>query len=168
MNKKELRRSLLVKRDSLKDISLTILECIKELGILEKVNTIGIYYPLKGEINVLPIMDMYKDKRYFFPKTEEDISFYEERDINNFHEAKFHVMEPNSCNLIERDKIDLFIVPCVGITKDNQRIGYGKGYYDRYLNGYKGITIGVCYKELADLDFKCDEWDLRLDYVIKG
>ena len=77
-------------------------------------------------------------------------------------------MEPISNELMNRDEIDVFIVPCVGITKDRQRIGYGKGYYDRYLKGYKGITIGVNYKELSNIDFKCDSWDLVLDYVIVG
>lgn len=168
MTKAELRKALLVKRDSLKDISLTIIRQIKDLKILDGKKIVGIYYPLKGEIDVTALVNMYPDIRFCFPKTEDEISFYEENDLSNFHEAKFRVMEPNSFKHILRDEIDLFIVPCVGITKDKQRIGYGKGYYDRYLKGYLGKKIGVCYKELSNLDFKCDEWDLYLDYVIVG
>ena len=168
MDKKELRKSLILKRDSLEDISLKICKQIIDSHLLDNAKNIGIYYPLKSEISVLPLIDAYKDKCFYFPKTLDEISFYKENDINNFKEAKFHVMEPISNELMNRDEIDVFIVPCVGITKDRQRIGYGKGYYDRYLKGYKGITIGVNYKELSSIDFKCDSWDLVLDYVIVG
>lgn len=168
MDKKELRKSLIIKRDSLKDISLNICKQIIDSHLLDNAKTIGIYYPLKSEISVLPLIDIYKDKSFCFPKTNEEISFYKENDINNFKEAKFHVMEPISNEYVRRDMIDVFIIPCVGITADFKRIGYGKGYYDRYLEGYKGLTIGINYKELSNLDFECDSWDLKLDYVIVG
>lgn len=167
-SKKELRKSLLNKRDTLKDVSLSIVRAIIDSKILEKYHTIGIYYPLKGEINLLPLLDYYKDKSFCFPKTEDVISFYKENDLNNFSEKKFHVLEPNSNNYIPRDMIECFIVPCVGITRDKQRIGYGKGYYDRYLAGYKGLKLAGIYKELNNIDFKCDEYDLVLDYVFEG
>ena len=168
MNKKELRKSLLVKRDSLKDISLNIIKQIVDSKILDDKKVVGIYYPLDKEINLLPLIDIYPHIKFCFPKTLDEISFYHENDINNFSKKKFNVMEPNSNEFIKRDDIELFLVPCVGITKGLQRIGYGKGYYDRYLEGYKGIKIGICYKELSNLDFVCDEYDIRLDYVIIG
>lgn len=168
MTKKELRKNLLIKRDSLRDISLNIIRHIKETKILDGFKRIGIYYPLKGEINLLSLIDIYPDKEFCFPKTMEEIAFYHENNISNFHKAKFNVLEPNSNILVERDSIDVFLIPCVGITYNNKRIGYGKGYYDRYLDGYKGMKIGICYKELSNLDFECDEWDLVLDKVIVG
>ncbi len=147
------------------DTSLSIVRDIVDSKILEKYNTIALYYPLAGEINLLPLLNEYKDKRFVFPKTLDVISFYYENDLNNFSEKKFHVMEPNSNNLVERSEIECFIIPCVGITKDMQRIGYGKGYYDKYLLGYTGLKIGVVYKELNNIDFKGDPWDLKLDIV---
>lgn len=168
MDKKELRLSLLERRDSLEDISLSICRQIIETHLLDNVKRVGIYYPLKKEINLLSLLDYYRNIEFCFPKTEDEISFYSENDLTNFQEAKFHVMEPNSNNLVQRDDIDLFLIPTVGITKDMQRIGYGKGYYDRYLNGYKGIKVGICYKQCANLDFKCDDWDLKFDQIVLG
>ncbi len=147
------------------DTSLSIVRDIIQSKILEKYNTIAIYYPLSGEINLLPLLKEYPNKRFVFPKTSDVISFYYENDLNNFSEQKFHVMEPNSNNLVERSSIECFLIPCVGITKDMQRIGYGKGYYDKYLSGYKGLKIGITYKELNNIDFKADPWDLKLDIV---
>ena len=62
MDKKELRKSLIIKRDSLKDISLNICKQIIDSHLLDNAKTIGIYYPLKSEISVLPLIDTYKDK----------------------------------------------------------------------------------------------------------
>lgn len=168
MNKKELRKSLLKRRDSLEDISLNIIAQIVDSKILDNHKVVGIYHPLDKEINLLPLLDIYKDIVFCFPKTEDVISFYAERDLNKFSKKKFNVMEPITNNLIERDDIELFIIPCVGITKDYHRIGYGKGYYDKYLDGYKGIKVGVCYKELANLDFKCDPYDVAFDKIFIG
>ncbi|MCR5307860.1 MAG: hypothetical protein K6E24_02565, partial [bacterium] len=52
--------------------------------------------------------------------------------------------------------------------KDNNRVGYGRGYYDRYLKDYKGITIGVGYdfQEVDKIDVK--PTDVKLNYIIKG
>ena len=62
----------------------------------------------------------------------------------------------------------MFLIPCVGITNENKRIGYGKGYYDRYLSGYSGLKIGIVYKELNNIDLKCDIYDVILDMVFEG
>ena len=66
-----------------------------------------------------------------------------------------------------RDEIECFIIPCVALSLHNQRLGYGKGYYDRYLAGYKGLKIGIVYKN-AILDIDMDSYDLVLDIVYSG
>lgn len=164
IDKSSLRKELLVKRKSLNDISNLLINDLIESYILNKYSRIGIYYPLEYEINVLPIIDYYKDKEFYFPKTiGNDILFF--KNNNNFIKGKFNVMEPNNNMEVSRDDIEVFIVPCVGITLDKQRIGYGKGYYDRYLSGYKGLLIALNYKELSNLDFKTDNYDIKLDYI---
>ena len=167
MLKKELRKSLLEKRDSLEDISLSIVSDIINSKILDNLKKVAIYYPLKKEISVLELINHYPSIDFCFPKTKNEIEFFCEKDLSMFKEGKFHCFEPITTNFVCRDDIDAFIIPCVGITKDNGRIGYGKGYYDRYLDGYKGIKIGVIYKELNKIDFECDPWDLKLDYVFE-
>jgi 5-formyltetrahydrofolate cyclo-ligase len=67
----------------------------------------------------------------------------------------------------ERDEIECFLIPCVATTLDKYRIGYGKGYYDRYLEGYKGKKIGITYKNTS-LECKADSYDVLLDIVLMG
>jgi len=57
------------------------------------------------------------------------------------------------------------IVPALAFDENNYRLGYGGGYYDRFLRDYKGISIGLCYKELI-MNIPIEEHDIPTDIVI--
>ena len=78
-------------------------------------------------------------------------------------DGMFNTKEPIG-KIVDRNTIDCFIIPCVAITTDNKRIGYGKGYYDRYLQGYRGLKIGICYDNMKNVDVKADLFDVIVDY----
>ena len=109
--------------------------------------------------------DYYKDIEFYLPKTENDLSFI--KYDGNLFDGPFHTKEPIG-NAINRDLIECFIIPCVAISKDLKRIGYGKGYYDKYLKDYKGLKIGICYNDVKALDVLMDDFDLKLDIIFTG
>jgi 5-formyltetrahydrofolate cyclo-ligase len=167
MNKNEIRKNALSIRGKLKS-EATDNKIVDELSnIISKFDNIGIYYPIGSEINILKIMDKYPNKRFYLPITREEISFIEYKKEDTLIDAKFKTKEPVG-DITNRDSIECFIIPCVAISKTRQRLGYGKGYYDRYLANYKGFKIGIIYKELNNLDFKADDYDVVLDLVIEG
>ncbi len=147
--------------------SKRITEEIISSNILEKYHNIGIYYPIGKEINIMSLVDHYKDKKFYLPKTLDDLVFIEYESNGKLIDGPFNTKEPIG-EYVDRDLIDCFIIPCVAINKNNQRIGYGKGYYDRYLSGYKGHKIGICYKEYGDLNLELDSFDIYLDEKILG
>ncbi|HOV15701.1 MAG TPA: 5-formyltetrahydrofolate cyclo-ligase, partial [Spirochaetota bacterium] len=67
--------------------------------------------------------------------------------FNNLMINNYGILEPIVVEEIPKDKIDLIIVPGLCFRNDGHRVGYGAGYYDNYLNGYKGFSIGVTFKE---------------------
>ena len=75
MNKKEERAKALKERmnEDVKSSSLVVLKELESLNILDKYNNIGIYYPIGKEINIMPIMDIYPNKNFYLPKTEDEI-----------------------------------------------------------------------------------------------
>ena len=79
--------------------------------------------------------------------------------------GKFGVQEPTT--EIFSDPM-LLLVPCVGLDLEGYRLGYGGGYYDRYLSdvAVKPITAGICFFEFCRLNFETDPFDAKLDSVI--
>lgn len=169
MNKKDARILALNQRKSEnpETVSTIVLKDIKESKLLEGLKTVGIYYPLGKEINILGLMNDYKDISFYLPVTKENIFFVKYNLNDELLDGPFHTKEPVG-EAICRDNIEAFLIPCVAISKNNQRIGYGKGYYDRYLEGYKGLKIGICYKNSSNLDIDCDAFDVKLDYKFIG
>ena len=167
MNKEEVRRIALSlrKQKDHKAISSKVVNYIISSKILEKYNNIGIYYPIKNEIDITPLVKYYGKKNFYLPKTRDEISFSSYRDGDILALGPFNTKEPIT-NDVNRDLIECFIVPCVAIS-NKKRIGYGKGYYDKYLKGYDGTVIGIVYED-AIFDCKMEDYDNVLDIIIVG
>lgn len=61
----------------------------------------------------------------------------------------YGIPEPGEdCPLVEREGMDVVLVPALCYDRGGFRLGYGGGYYDRWLTGYGGTTVGMCYREL--------------------
>lgn len=167
MTKIEARKQALqARRNSNQAISSKIvIDRIIEEEILNNYNHIGIYYPINNEIDITELRNIYKDKFFYLPKTTDTLEFslYTEDLIV----GPFHTIEPVG-ETINRDLIECYLIPCVAITKDNKRIGYGKGYYDKYLSNYCGKKIGICYKASSNIICDTDEYDITLDMKIVG
>ncbi len=58
------------------------------------------------------------------------------------------------------------IVPAFMFDKNGYRLGYGKGYYDRYLSRYEGTTIGICYSENLQTELFHGKYDRSVDLVV--
>lgn len=140
--------------------SNNVIEQIKKLDFYNENLTVGLYMPIKNEIEV-----KLNNKRICYPKVVgSDLIFYIPK---SFIVGTFNVREPIG-EEIKKEDIDIIIVPLLYFDKDNNRVGYGKGFYDRYLSNYKGITIGVAYdfQEVDKIDAK--KTDVKLNYIIKG
>lgn len=167
MDKKTARAEALLIRKQLDTItqSKLLVNEIIESKILEKYNKIGIYFPLKNEINIIDIMNHYLNKEFYLPITRDILYFSRYKIGDKLLDGPFRTKEPNGVS-IDINMLDCVIIPCVAIDKNKRRIGYGKGYYDKTLANFKGFKIGVCHKELIGLDIEMEDFDLVLDYVL--
>lgn len=165
MTKKELRKTLINKRKTLNNVSEELVNDLIKSELLDNQSVIGLYYPLQHEIDVLALLTKYNSV-FCFPKVvNNEIKFYKIKSLKDFELGTFNVLEPNTKVEVLRDEIGAFIIPCVGITKDGKRIGYGKGYYDRYLEGYQGLKIALNYKECSNIEFNAEDHDIKIDYI---
>ena len=84
---------------------------------------------------------------------------------NDLELTVFGIWEPRSERTVEKSHIDLIHVPGVAFNKKGYRIGYGGGYYDRYLADFKGMTVSTIYPYQL-VDFQPDDCDIPVQEVL--
>lgn len=169
--KKQLRKNLLDLRKSIsseevKNRSDIIVNKIRLSKEYNDSKIIGLYSPIKNEVDLLELFN--DNKIICLPRVCGDkMDFYIVNSINDLHLGAFNVLEPNyDLELIDKNKMDIIYTPCVGMSIDLYRIGYGKGFYDKYLRDYNGLKIAVCYSfQIVEEKFN-DEYDVRMDKII--
>ena len=79
----------------------------------------------------------------------------------------FGISEPDQdCPLIPKEEIDLVLVPAVCYDRRGYRLGFGGGYYDRWLEDYKGFKVGLCRKAVLQDTVPIEEHDSFVDVLI--
>jgi 5-formyltetrahydrofolate cyclo-ligase len=173
--KKVVRKQLLEERkalsiETINEWSKTITKrCLEQIE-LENAQTIAIYYPINHEVDVLPLINALLEmkKRVVLPRVtgKTTMEFYQIHEIDAVERSKFGVYEPNTGIQVEKDKIDLMFIPGVGFNRSCYRLGYGAGYYDRYLAAHSFKTIGVCFDFQITDAFETNDYDIPLNQVI--
>ena len=110
---------------------------LKRYIIKNRYKRVMIFIPLKKEVNIAPIIKQLRQKgiALYVPFMEGE-SFKLVKYRLPLHTKKFGIKEPNISN-IKIKKIDLAIIPIVGVDRDCKRVGFGKGMYDRFFDRYK-------------------------------
>lgn len=131
--------------------------------------TIYFYYPLGREVSLLPAAEaaLAMGKRVGFPKTEgTHIRFYRTASLNAFAEGRFHVKEPVSSELLT-DPAPLILTPGLVFDEKRNRMGYGKGYYDRYGAEFpEAVRIGIAYELQIAKEAAVDAYDVPMEFVV--
>ena len=133
------------------------------LSYTKNAQNVLIFHPMQYEISVLGLL---KDtKNFYLPKVcgnELLVCPYSDK----LEKSEFNVCEPCS-NPVNADIIELAIVPALMADKDGYRLGYGGGFYDRFLSANPHIkTIVPIAKELYVEKLPRDEFDVKIDYAV--
>ena len=174
MNKSEIRKKIfkLRKKNSSQSLILNlnkIFQFLKKKDIKNKI--IGGYYPYNYEFDILGILKVLEKKKYLvsLPKIDKNNkmnffqwSFSDPLSINNYG-----IPEP-----INKKKIypEVLLIPLVAFDNNLNRLGYGGGYYDRYISKIekvrKIIKIGVGFSFQKIKKLPTNKYDKKLDFVI--
>jgi 5-formyltetrahydrofolate cyclo-ligase len=174
--KKIIRKEILEKRDMLaksqvEELSSKIHSNVLKWDKFINASTIMIYSNYKNEVITKGIIeDCFKmNKSVILPKSLKESHEILPCIVKNFDElipGVYGIFEPDGRNIIEKNEIELVIVPGVAFDKNGDRIGHGAGYYDRFLNGYEGIKAGICYGFQIVENAWPNEMDIKMDYLI--
>lgn len=132
---------------------------------------VGIYAPLPHEVNLLPLLQQYPQHRFVFPLCLPD------------HKLRFHAvqdiatdMQPGAMNIpepaphtpaVQPEAIELLIIPGVAFTRNGERLGYGGGFYDRFIPlCTKAKILALAFDEQMVDSIPTEPHDLRILTII--
>ena len=177
-DKKTLRKLSLEKRrntdgEILKELSKDICAHILNSDRYKNYSLIYGYMAVRGEADISPVLKkaLSDGKRVALPKCMDKcgkMSFFEIKSFDDLTKGPFGISEPKPSHLLEEDEDSLMLVPGVAFDiKSGRRIGYGAGYYDRYLKDHHPcVKMGVSY-ELTVFDIPdTDITDISMDMIV--
>ena len=155
--------------DKHRSLRFKIIDILKKERIKGKI--IGGYYPYNYEINALNLFKDLEKKNYriTLPKIngKAQMNFFHWSTKDPLQVNKFGIPEPISK---VKKYPNILLVPLVAFDKDLNRIGYGGGFYDRYIKKLKKskkiITIGLAYPFQKVKKIPIDKYDIRLDFIL--
>ena len=144
--------------------------CDKLSHLIKDFSSIGIYAATPDEVNLDNLIHalLNNDIKVALPKMDNNnLSFYYITSLDKLIvDNKYGIREPKNDNLADKNELDAIIIPGVAFDINLNRMGHGKGYYDKYLEDFKGIKIGVCFGELLFDNIPTDTHDIKMDMII--
>ncbi len=179
MEKKIIRKIILNNRKGITKNSWKMKSYLINKKIIQTVNfgnkKIAIYFPINNELFLHDLFYLTQNK-IFLPKIQNNsMQFYEYLPINRINSSEFK-NNPKRYNLIFENKTfspkikknpinpEIIFIPLVAFNANCYRIGYGGGFYDKYLKNKSILKIGVAF-EMQKIDFTAEHHDVQLDYI---
>ena len=178
MNKKELRKIIKDRKrqyssSQLEELSLSVLSRLADQESFRKAKIILMYYSLPDEVNTHTFIDEMTalGKTILLPvvKDSENMEIREYSGRKDLTEGSFHIMEPTG-NLFPPERygeIEVGVIPGMSFDERGNRLGRGKGYYDRFLKKVPTLfKIGICFDFQKTDTIPTEETDIRMDCII--
>ena len=174
MKKSEIRNKIikLRKKNYSKDLRIDFRSIIKILKKRkQKKKIIGGYYPYNHEVNVMPLLEKFEKSNYIIslPKIgkNSNMNFFVWSTNDPLNINEYGIPEPITNRMIFPD---VLLVPLVAYDKNFNRVGYGGGFYDRYIKRIKKIknilTIGLAFSYQKVKKIPIEKNDIKIDFII--
>lgn len=177
--KQELRRKYLAMRAAIPPeeklkMDNRILNLFTSLISYRYADTILMYYPTKGEVDTRPLIRVAIEagKKVALPVCYDDsrMDFYFIGSEDDLEIGKYGIPTPKKgCSVFDRD-VDrgniILTVPALAFDKAGYRLGYGKGYYDRYINELEATTVGFVYGDFIADKLPRGRFDISVDLIV--
>lgn len=157
------------KRD---EYSQKIADTLLNLDVYQNADVLLAYASIGDEVATYSIINhaLQCGKRvalpYCIPNTS-NMDFYYINSITDLKKGSFGVPEPDPIDSVKYNGENaLVLVPALAFDVQGYRMGYGKGYYDRFLSGFKGIRVGLCYSKCVNRCMFRNWYDEQVDYII--
>lgn len=171
MNKQELREEIKSRFSAHeKNLAPMAIEAQKRFLALPEyaqARTVLIYMPLPFEADTSEILkDALKNKKVYVPHTGDALIPARVDKDTRFVLGKYKIAEPSNLILEPSAQIDLAVIPLRAFDRGKNRLGRGKGYYDRFLDRFGGVKIGLAFSFQEAEFIEKELHDVRLDKIV--
>lgn len=132
--------------------------------------TIGLVRSTKEEFNTAPLFlqGFAQKKSLVVPEVlpGRQLAFHEVFESSAYELSTFGIEEPLVKRPVNKDTIDLLLVPGVVFSPAGYRIGYGGGYYDRFLADFSGMTMSLVFQEQFSTAWEADDFDIPVQRIL--
>jgi len=167
---KSLRKSM--KPETKKSADRQIFEKLISFPKFKNSELILTYISVNDETDTISLIKycFENNKRVAVPKClnkNGTMEFFEIKSFDDVNPSYFGLLEPSeNCPVIRDFSNSLCVVPAFSYDIKGYRIGYGGGFYDRFLSKHNVLKIGICYDECIEENHLHDEFDINVDIVI--
>ena len=148
-------------------MSAAIASSLMQHQRFREAQNVGFYIPRGSEADIWPVIEaaIKAGKAACAPVTDHKITFYPFKSRSGLVPGKYGIPEPKTQNSKPAEP-ELVLVPGIAFGLCMHRLGYGKGYYDRYLARSFAYRIGVCYDFQVVEKLPVHEDDQRMDDIV--
>lgn len=144
-----------------------IFKKIEDTGMFCKSKTILLYNALPDEVQTISYIKKWAEtKKIILPVVNGSVLELREYCESSMQQGAFGIYEPKGTKIVKPEEIDLAVVPGVAFDRSCRRLGRGKGYYDRALEGIKAYVVGIGFSFQIVDRVPTEQHDRILDYVI--
>lgn len=172
--KSQLRQRYRKLRTSLGDetralASQSICEALEGWTVFQQSETILAYMPIKGEADLTPLLSRHPEKRWILPRIipeENHRMVFHPYDAARLVRHPFGMAEPAAdLPTVSHEAIRLALVPGLAFDRHGWRLGYGGGYFDRFLKKFAGVSVGIVFHSLFLDAVPRDVFDVPVQWV---
>ena len=170
--KRSLRKKYLLIRDNIDERNVKneiIFNKVINNEMIRKAKLILIYVSFNREVDTINLINYFLNHNYLLavPKIENNImNFYYINSLDDLNKGYYNILEPTTNKMVKDFNDAVCITPGVCFSRDGYRIGYGKGFYDKFFSVHNVYAIGLCYQDCLINNIPYDIYDKRVNDII--
>ena len=156
-------------KTTLQTWSANICLLLEKHRLFQQASCVALYYALPGEVETASLLEKwYQQKKLALPLVKgNDLQFQQYLGKDALQKGAFHIWEPNeTCPIVGLQEIELIIVPGVAFDRSRNRLGRGKGFYDRILTQLEIPKIGICFDFQLKEHIPTEAFDEKMDVIL--
>ena len=175
--KAQIREACLAGRDRLtaaevKRMSAAIHDHLRSMAEFSMASEILVYVSKDNEVEtqalITELLAVGRNVRVPISRTHGQLSLSALESVEDLEPGAFGVLEPipSQASVVQPQNDALVLVPCVAFAESGHRLGYGKGYFDRFLSGHRGLAIGLAFEIQKVPHLLAEVHDVTLDMIV--